>query len=84
MIISVQIDGDTGEGLTKVEIRRQTIQLAQNLKGLGCTQNQRIALIARNHHNITPLLYSAFCIGAPLCPLDVAGGVFLCLPQNIE
>lgn len=76
VIISIQINGDTGQGLTKAEIRRQTIKCAQNLKKLGCTANQRIAIIARNHHNLTPLLYSAFCLGAPVCPLDVNGGAY--------
>lgn len=71
-IFGDQIDGDTGETLTKAEIRTRTIRCAQNLTKLGCTQNDCIGIVARNHHNLTPLLYGAFCIGARISPLEVA------------
>lgn len=70
-IISDQIDGDTGEKQTVTEIRQRTMRCAQHLIKLGCTQDQRIAIIARNHHNLTPLIFSAFCIGSPITPMDV-------------
>lgn len=66
-----QIDGDTGETLTKAEIRIRTIRCAQRLTELGCTQSDRIGVIARNHHNLTPLLFGAFCIGTPIFLLHV-------------
>lgn len=67
-----QIDGDTGETLTKVELRKRTLRCAQNLQKLGCKQNDCIGIVARNHQNLTPLLYAALCVGAPISPLDVA------------
>lgn len=73
-ILYEQINGDTGEALTKGEVRQRTIRCAQHLTKLGCTQNERIAIVARNHHNLTPLLFAAFSIGAPIAPLDVEIG----------
>ncbi|XP_031628671.1 4-coumarate--CoA ligase-like 7 [Contarinia nasturtii] len=67
----IQINGDTGETLTKAEVRKRTIRCAQNLIRLGCKQNDCISIISRNHHNLTPLLYAAICIGSPVSPLDV-------------
>lgn len=67
----MQINGDTDEGITKAEVRSRTIQCAKNLIKLGCTLDQRIAIIARNHHNLTPLMFAALCVGAPISPLDI-------------
>ncbi|XP_031638217.1 4-coumarate--CoA ligase-like 7 [Contarinia nasturtii] len=66
-----QINGDTGEWITKAEIRKRAIRCAQNLKKLGCTQSDCISIVARNHHNLTPLLFGALCNGTPVSPLDV-------------
>ncbi|XP_055297527.1 uncharacterized protein LOC129566039 [Sitodiplosis mosellana] len=66
-----QINGDTGETMTKSEIRIRSIRCAQNLAKLGCTQNDCIGVVARNHHNLTPLLYGAIFNGSPICPFDV-------------
>ncbi|XP_055297897.1 uncharacterized protein LOC129566201 [Sitodiplosis mosellana] len=66
-----QINGDTGETLTKSEIRSRSIRCAQNLTKLGCTQDDRIGIVARNHHNLTPLFFGALCIGTPISPMDV-------------
>lgn len=65
--------------MTKAEVRLRTIRCVQNLRKLGCTTNDRIAVIARNNHNLTPLLFAAFCNGSPLSPLDVVTvkGLFL-------
>lgn len=71
MFIFIQIDGDTGETLKTADIRQRTIRCAQHLINLGCSQDQRMAIIAGNHHNLTPLLFAAFCIGSPITPMDV-------------
>lgn len=80
----VKIDGDTGESLTLQQIRIQTIRCAQNLIRLGYTQNDRIAIIARNHHHLTSLVIAALCIGCPIAPLDVihVKGLFNLFPQE--
>lgn len=66
-----KIDGDTGVSMTVGDIRTQTIRCAQNLQKLGCAQNDHITIIARNSHNLTPLVLASICIGAPISPLDV-------------
>ncbi|XP_055297009.1 probable 4-coumarate--CoA ligase 1 [Sitodiplosis mosellana] len=65
-----QINGDTGETLTKSKLRIRSIRCAQNLTKLGCTQDDRIGVSARNHHNLTPLLYGAIFNGSPICPFN--------------
>lgn len=67
-----KIDGDTGEALTAGDLRVQVVRCAQNLLQFGCTQNDRLVIIARNHHYLTPLALAAICIGAPFAPLDVS------------
>ncbi|XP_037039721.1 probable 4-coumarate--CoA ligase 3 isoform X2 [Bradysia coprophila] len=67
----VQIDGDTGEAMVMREIRIRTIRIAQNLLKQGCTQDDRVAIIARNAHNITPLAAALLCIGTPFNALDI-------------
>ncbi|KAG4074215.1 hypothetical protein HA402_015518 [Bradysia odoriphaga] len=67
----VQIDGDTGESMVMSEIRISTIRIAQNLLKQGCTQNDRVAIIARNAHIITPLAAALLCIGTPFNALDI-------------
>lgn len=71
LIHQIQIDGDTGEGLTKAEVYQRTIRFAQNLMRLGCSSEHRIGIVAQNHQNLTPLLFAAFCIGSPISPMDV-------------
>lgn len=71
LLLQIQINGDTGESLTKAEVRRRTIQCAKNLIKFGCNSDQRIAVIARNHHNLIPLMFSCFCIGTPITALDI-------------
>ncbi|XP_031637198.1 luciferin 4-monooxygenase-like [Contarinia nasturtii] len=68
---AMQIDGITGETLTKAEVRQRTIRCAQNLVKFGYTKNDSITIVARNHHNLTPLLFGAICCGIPISPLDV-------------
>lgn len=53
------------------EIRIRTIRLAQNLLEHGCTQNDRVAIVARNSHNITPLAAALLCIGTPFNAVDI-------------
>lgn len=74
MSINRKINAETGETMTKAEVRRRTVRCAQHLRKLGCTPDQRIAIVARNHHNLTPLLFASFCIGTPSTALDVTGG----------
>lgn len=57
--------------MTKLTIRKRTVACAQNLTKLGCTTNDCIGIIARNSSNLTPLIFGALCIGAPVSPLDV-------------
>lgn len=65
--------------MTKAEALKRTLRCAQNLQKLGCSQDDCIGIVARNHHNLTPLLYAALCIGVPVTPLDVVivKGLFL-------
>lgn len=53
------------------EIRLRTIRIAQNLLKLGCTQSDRIAIIARNSHDLTPLALASILIGTPFAGLDL-------------
>lgn len=66
-----KINGDTGEAVTRGEMRMRTIRCAKNLMKLGCTHNDRIGIVARNHHHLTPLALGALCIGSAINPLDV-------------
>lgn len=57
--------------MTLKEVRLNAIRCAKNLSKINFTQNDRIAIIARNHHHLTPLTLAALFIGCPIAPLDV-------------
>lgn len=52
------------------EIRRKTIRAAQHLLEMGYKKNDVIGIVAKNHHNLAPIVFAAFAIGAPVNPID--------------
>lgn len=56
--------------MTNAEIRQKAIRSAQHLQKLGFGMGDVFAFIAPNHHNIAPLVFAAFAIGAPANTLD--------------
>lgn len=80
----LKINFDTGESLNLASLRILAIRCAQNLIKFGCSQNDRIVIIARNHHYLSPLVLAALCIGTPVAPLDVFHVSGLYHPNNFN
>lgn len=56
------------------EIRTKTVRAAQNLQARGYKPKQLFGLIARNSHNVAPIVFASISIGCPLNALDCSFG----------
>lgn len=56
--------------VTNEELRIKAIRVAQNLEALGFKTNDIFGVIAKNHHDLTPVVLAAFCMGCPISALD--------------
>lgn len=58
--------------LTNHEIKIKTVYVAQNLLKIGVNAGDVVAVIARNHHYIAPVVFACLTIGAPVNTLDAS------------
>lgn len=58
--------------LTNLEIKIKTIHAAQNLLKVGINIGDVVAVIARNHHYVAPVVFACLTIGAPVNTLDAS------------
>lgn len=56
--------------MTNKEIYLKTIRAAQNLTKFGIVKGDVIAFVARNHHNLAPVIFAALTLAAPTNALD--------------
>lgn len=56
--------------MTNAEIRTKTIRAAVSLGEMGFGHGDVVAIIARNHHNLAPIVFAAACLAAPVNTLD--------------
>lgn len=56
------------------EIKTKSIRAAQNLQSLGYKPNQVFGFMAKNSHNVTPIIVAALSIGCPVNTLDPSFG----------
>lgn len=66
----LQINENNGIQLTNEAIRLKTIRAAQNITKLGFMKGDMIGIMARNGHNLAPIVFAAMSIGCPLSTLD--------------
>ncbi|XP_055692908.1 probable 4-coumarate--CoA ligase 3 [Lutzomyia longipalpis] len=65
-----QICVDDGTTRTNGEIYRASLQIACNLKKLGCSKGDVVGFVCRNSHNLTPAVLAALYLAAPPNALD--------------
>lgn len=58
--------------LTNNEIRMKTIFISQNLLKVGVKAGDVVAVIARNHHYVAPVVFACLTILAPVNTLDAS------------
>lgn len=68
----IQISDNNGMMLTNYEIRVKTICVSQNLLKLGVNGGDVVAVIARNHQYVAPVIFACLTIGAPVNTLDAS------------
>lgn len=68
----LQISDDSGIQLTYDDIRERTIRAALNLQKRGYKPRQVFGVVARNSHNLAPIVFAAYCMGCPVNALAVA------------
>lgn len=69
-----QVSDNSGIQLTFNEIRERTIRAALNLQARGFKPGQVFGIIAKNSHNVAPIVFASFCIGCPISVLDTSFG----------
>lgn len=60
--------------MTFNDIKIKTIRAAQNLQALKYEQKQVFAIIARNSHDLAPIVFASIAIGCPVNALDPSFG----------
>lgn len=58
--------------LTNLEIKIKTIRVANNLQKVGINVGDVVAVIARNHHYVAPVVFACLTVGAPVNTLDAS------------
>lgn len=64
------VDGETGERWSYGELEQRAVQMAHQLRFLGISQGDRVALLSPNHIGYFELLFACGKIGAILVPLN--------------
>lgn len=60
--------------MTFDDIKIKTIRAAQNLQTLGYKRKQVFGLIARNSHDVAPIVFASIAVGCPIIALDPSFG----------
>lgn len=66
----MQISEDNGIILTNAELYLKSVRAAQNLTKLGYVDGDIIGIVAKNSHQIAPIVFAALSIGCPINTLD--------------
>lgn len=65
-----QINGQTNEKWTFGDILSEAIKAARTLHGFGIRQNDVIAIISENRHEIAAMTLGAMCLNAITAPIN--------------
>lgn len=60
--------------MTFDDIKIKTIRAAQNLQALGFVRDQVFGILARNSHDLAPIVFASIAIGCPVQTLDPSFG----------
>lgn len=69
-----QINEDTGIQMTYNNIRMKSIRAAQNLLKRGYTSRVVFGVLAKNSHNVAPIILASISVGSPVNTLDPSFG----------
>lgn len=58
--------------MTNAELRLKTVRAALKLQELGFMKNDVLAVVAKNNHDLVPLVFAAFCLGCPVNALGIS------------
>lgn len=67
---------DANEAVTIKDILDRTITVAGNLKDLGITSKDTIALFSRHNSYISSIAFGCYLNGSPWCPFDIIQGKY--------
>lgn len=65
-----QINGLTSNQLTSIELRDQSIRIADCLRALGVTDNDQVAFLAENRHELATIIFGTLLLGATAVPMN--------------
>jgi 4-coumarate--CoA ligase len=69
-----QISDDNGKIFTYRDLKLATIRVCENLKKNGYQRGDIVMVIARNGHNLAPVIFGCLLLGAPVNPMDPTFG----------
>lgn len=60
--------------MTYADIRTKTITAAKNIRNRGYQPNQLFCFIAKNSHQLAPIIFCSFCLGCTISTIDTSFG----------
>lgn len=70
--MNFQINGSTGQKWSFNDLLNETIKAARSLHGAGICQDDVIAIISENRHEIAAITFGALCLNAISAPINFA------------